>query len=86
MAERNANAHWRDSARNARFFFVDAYAAFPLVLVLAHFRFWTFMTALSVMVFFMILERFKFTVPVFIRWLKTTLAGPVKQAEAWWRT
>ena len=27
-----ADAHWRDSARPAKFFFVDAKAAFPLLL------------------------------------------------------
>lgn len=85
MAATDASAHWRDSARNARFFIVDAYAAFPLVLVLVHMRLWTFMTAIIVMAFFMVLERFKFTVPVFIRWTKSTLAGPIKQADTWWR-
>lgn len=81
----DVDPHWRDSARTPRFFFVDALAALPLILVLLHIRLWTFMLALAVMAFFMILEHFKFTVPVFFFWLKATLAGPLRIASPWWR-
>ena len=77
--------HWRDSSRSARFFMVDALAAIPLVCVLLHVRMWTFLVALGAMTFFMILERFKFTVPVFLRWVKSFIAGPIKTAYPWWR-
>lgn len=81
----DTHAHWRDAARTPRFFFIDAFAVFPLLLMLLHIRLWTFMIALTAMTFFMILERFKFTLPVFRRWLKTTLAGPIRTAYPWWR-
>lgn len=81
----DASSHWRDSSRQARFFFVDAIAAVPLLFVLMHIRLWTFMIALSVMVFFAILEKFKFTVPVFFRFTRSYLAGPTKAARPWWR-
>ena len=81
----NTSSHWRDAARTPRFFFVDAFAAFPLVLMLLHIRMWTFLVAIGAMTFFMILERFKFTLPVFRRWVKTTLAGPIRTAYPWWR-
>lgn len=77
--------HWRDSIRQARFFFVDAIAALPLLFVFLHIRGWTIMLALSVMIFFAILEKFKFTVPVFTRFVRSTLAGPTKYARPWWR-
>ena len=48
----DTSSHWRDAARNPRFFFVDAYAAFPLILMLLHIRLWTFLVALSAMGFF----------------------------------
>lgn len=80
-----SDAHWRDSARQARFFFVDAYAAFPILLMLLHIRVWTFLLAIGFMIFFAILERFKFTVPVFFRWLRNFMAGPIKIAKPWWR-
>lgn len=79
------SAFWRDSARSPRFFMVDAYAALPLVLFLLHIRAWTFYLALTAIVFFAILERFNFTVPVFFRWLRSTIAGRVKVAKASWR-
>lgn len=78
-------AHWRDATRMPRFFMVDALAAFPLLLMLLHFRLWTFALAISAMIFFMILERFQFTVPVFLRFVKSFLAGPHKIAFPWWR-
>lgn len=77
--------YWRDSARNPRFFMVDALAALPLVIFLLHIRWWTFYTALAAMVFFGILERFSFTVPVFMRWLRSTIAGKVRVARPAWR-
>lgn len=59
MAGFAETAHWRDSARSARFFIVDARAAFPIFLFLMHIRIWTgilvlisavFLGSLSIMV------------------------------------
>ena len=79
------STHWRDSARSARFFVVDARAAFPLLLFLLHIRWWTFAIAVISIVFFAILEHYGFTVPVFLRTVRTFLAGPRKIAIPWWR-
>ena len=78
-------AHWRDSSRNPRFFMVDALAALPLVFWLLHMRSWTFYLAMATMVFFMILERFQFTVPVFVRWLRSFIAGNDRLSYPWFR-
>lgn len=86
MATVDADAHWRDSARTPRFYFMDSLAAFPLLIFFLHIRLWTFLLALSIIIFLMILERFKFTIPVFMRWFRTTLAGPLRVAKPWWRT
>ena len=67
------------------FFFVDATAAFPLIVFFTHIKMWTFILAILAMVFFAILEKFKFTVPIFIRWLRATLAGSVRVARPSWR-
>ena len=80
-----AIGYWRDSARNPRFFMVDALAALPLVLFLLHIRLWTFYLALITVIFFGVLERFNFTVPVFLRWLRSTIAGRIKVAKPSWR-
>lgn len=79
------NGYWRDSARNPRFFMVDALAALPLVLFLLHIRVWTFYLALITVIFFGVLERFNFTVPVFLRWVRSTIAGRIKVAKPNWR-
>lgn len=79
-----AGAHWRDSARTARFFFIDAKAAFPIFLFLVHIRIWTFILALTIMVFFTILNRFGYGVEVFWRILRSMLAGPRKVVIPWW--
>ncbi len=78
-------AHWRDSARSARFFMVDAKAAFPIFLFLMHISLWTGSIVIVSALFFGILEHYGFTVPVFLRWLRLFFAGPVKLSSPWWR-
>ena len=80
-----ATSHWRDSARSARFFMVDARAAFPIFLFLMHIRVWTGVLVLVSAVFFGIIEHYGFTVPVFLRWLRNFLAGTVKSSQQWWK-
>lgn len=79
------SANWRDSARTPRFFIIDAYSALPLLVLLVHIRWWTFILAVVTMIFFAVLERFNFTVPVFFRWLRNSIAGKVKIAHPEWR-
>lgn len=78
-------AHWRDSARNVRFFIIDYRATFPLLILLFHIRLWTFIFAVLATVFFALLERWGFTVAVFVRWLRSYIAGPRKIAQPWWK-
>lgn len=77
--------HWRDSARNARFFMVDARAAFPIFIFLMHIRVWTAILVLVSAVFFGIIEHYGFTVPVFLRWLRSFAAGPHRSSQPWWK-
>lgn len=76
--------HWRDSARPVKLFFMDANAAFPVLLWLVHIRWWTFYIMLVAVAFFSILSRFGFTPIVFKRWLRSFMAGPRKIAKPWW--
>jgi intracellular multiplication protein IcmT len=85
MAENFAvTAHWRDSARSARFFMIDARAAFPIFFFLMHIQVWTGLLAIVSMLFFGIIEHYGFTVPVFLRWLRTFIAGKYKYSKPWW--
>ena len=86
MADFSDTAHWRDSARPARFFMVDSRAAFPLLFFLMHIRIWTFALALMTVIFFGVIEHYGFSVPVFGRWLRAFIAGPRKVAIPWWKT
>ncbi len=79
------DAHWRDSARTARFFMVDSRAAFPLLLFILHWRLWTFCLAAFCITIFAALERYGFTVPVFKRALISWLGGPRKMSAPWWK-
>ena len=85
MAGFSTSAHWRDSACSARFFMVDARAAFPIFLFLMHIRIWTASLVVISAVFFGIIEHYGFTVPVFLRWLRNFFAGRVKSAKPWWK-
>lgn len=80
----NPDASWRDSARSVKFFIWDAKAVFPFVLFLMHMRWWTFILSFIVMAFFTILNRFGFSLSVFARWMRSTLAGRRKFAIPWW--
>lgn len=78
-------AHWRDSARTVRLWFIDFRACFPLLILFFHVRLWTFILAIIATLFFSLLERYGFTVAIFLRWFRSYLAGPRKIAQPWWR-
>lgn len=77
-------AHWRDSARATRFWLFDFRAAFPLLLLVVYLRFSTLIVAVLATLFFAALERYGFTVIVFLRAIRTWLAGPRKVVYPWW--
>lgn len=81
----SSTAHWRDSARSARFFIIDARAAFPIFIFLMHIKVWTGVVVLLSTLFFGFIEHYGFTVPVFLRWLRCFLAGNLKSSSPWWR-
>lgn len=78
-------AHWRDSARNVRLWFIDFRATFPLLFLVLHIRLWTFVFAVMAMTFFSMIERYGFTPTVFLRLLRSYVAGPRKIAQPWWK-
>lgn len=78
-------SHWRDSARSARFFIIDARAVFPIFLCAMHIRVWTVLLVVFSAIFFVIIEHYGFTVPVFLRWFRNFFAGKIKSSQPWWR-
>lgn len=85
MAIRRIESNWRDSARTARFFMIDAKSAFPLLIFLVHIKFWTFYLALGITVFFGIIEHYGLSALVVWRLVRCFFAGPVILAKPWWR-
>lgn len=79
-----AEAHWRDSARSIRFFFLDGKAAFVFLFVLIYPRWWTLIAAFVLMLFFTLLNRYGFTLSVFGRMLRSFFAGRRKVVVSWW--
>lgn len=78
------DAHWRDSARDLKFFFVDAKMAFPFILWLMHMKLWTLFVAIGAMIFFTVLNYFGFSPVVFLRWFRALFAGRRKMSKPWW--
>ncbi len=84
MSRYTTDANWRDAARPAKFFGIDAKAAMPLLLFLLHMRLWTLLMTIGFTFFFGILSHFGFTFRVFIVRFRCFLAGRHKLAKPWW--
>lgn len=79
-----ANAHWRDSARASKLWIFNSTATFPMMLMLFHIRLWTFELAVAIMSILTLIEHYGFSLPVFGRWIRSTMAGKRKIATPWW--
>ena len=79
-----SGAHWRDSARNPKFFFIDYRTTFPLLALIFNPSWFTLYITVAAVIFFVGLQYYGFTVPVFLRWLRSTLAGKNKESYPWW--
>ena len=71
-------AHWRDSGRIPKLYMIDARGALPILLVLLHMRVWTFLLMICVIIFLMILQYYRWPIPVFFRVAVGFLVGKRK--------
>lgn len=78
------DASWRDSARYPKLFIFDSRAVFPIMFFFLHITWWTFIVAMIAVAFFSLLMRFGFTVAIFLRWARATIAGRRRAAIPWW--
>ena len=69
---------WRDSAIVPTFFFLDYRAVFPLLLVILHIAIWTMVISLISILGIAFIQRFGFTPPVALRFIRMRLAGRVR--------
>lgn len=78
------SAHWRDSGRKVRFFIIDYRATFPLLFCLFFPSVNVIIITFLIVMFFVILERFGFSLAVFRHVFIGFLAGRRKSARPWW--
>lgn len=79
MARIQNEPHWRDSARSVRFFIWNGELVFPIIIPLMYPRsYWTWGVAFFAIVFFSVLNRYGFSPMVFLRWLRSSVAGKRK--------
>lgn len=74
--------HWRDSMKSARFFALDARAAFPFMLVLLHIRWWTILVAFLVCAFLWMAERLGLRFDAALRAVRAWFVVPVRPGQA----
>lgn len=84
MRQPKATAHWRDSSRQAKLWIFDSMAAFPLFIMIFNITWTTFGVAVLFMVFLKLISIYGFSVPVFMRFIRSVLAGKRKIATPWW--
>ena len=84
MDQISNDAHWRDSAREPTFFFLDISAFYPFMLFLVHITAWTFYLTIFVVACLETIRRYGFTPVVFLRFVRNFIAGPYKTATPWW--
>lgn len=76
---RDTGAHWRDSGKKPRLFWIDARAFIPIFFTLLHFRIWTLVLSICIVLFFSLLERFQIPLTVFLRLSREFFTGRKKQ-------
>ncbi len=77
--------HWRDSGRRPMVGPLDAQIIYPFLLFFFNASFKTFMFFLASIIFFGILAKYKMTIKIVVRLLKSFLAGPVRTRKGWWQ-
>ncbi len=75
-----SSSHWRNTARPARFFSVDARACLVVLLFIVHIRLWTLLLMIGVLVLCAIMERFGMTLPVAFRRVRLFFIGNYRPA------
>lgn len=79
-------AHWRDSYKPARFFFMEAKAGVPILATLLHFRFYTVIPTLIWVVLFWFLERRGLNFTTAFRAFRAWIIGDLRPARNVFKT
>jgi len=74
-------AHWRDTFKPARFFFMDAKAGIPILATLLHFRIYTVALTVLWIAIFWVLERRGLSFWAALRGFRAWLIGDLRPAR-----
>lgn len=75
------DTHWRNTMKSARFFALDARAAFPFLLVLIHIRWWTIGVAFVTTILFWLAERLGLKFDAALRAVRAWFVAPFRPAQ-----
>ncbi len=69
-------AHWRNTFKQPRFFFLDARVGIFFLLMLLHIRIWTIITMTVIFLIFFVMERYGLDFSSALRSIRSYFAGP----------
>ena len=69
---------WRNTALYPKLFIIDARCVFPIIILMVRANKYTFLAAVVAIVFFSMLNARGITLLVFLRLIRTWMAGPVR--------
>lgn len=80
-----AGWHWRNTMKTVRFFQFDARAGLFVALLLVHFRIWTLLLLITMLMAFYMLERKGLSFPSALRSIRVWLIGTKRPGWIWLR-
>jgi len=80
----NPLAHWRDTARPAKFFIIDANIIWPIVIFVVAMSTRTLILLVLSAIFLLAIERVHFTIRKVVRYMFVFIVGPIRYRKGWW--
>jgi len=84
MTNPKSTASWRDSARPSKLWVFNSSATFPLLILLFHISYQTLFFAVAFTIALSLIDRMGYSLTVFGRVIRSTLAGKRRLATPWW--
>lgn len=76
--------NWQDTGRETKLWVMNSTTSFPVLLFLVNISWTTFFVVLGTMAVFFVLDYYGFKPKVFLRYVRSTLAGGLKSARPWY--
>ncbi|MEC7031014.1 MAG: IcmT/TraK family protein [Pseudomonadota bacterium] len=76
--------NWQDTGRETKLWIMNSTTSFPVLLFLINISLTTLFIVIATMVVFGVLDYYGFKPMVFLRFMRSTLAGGIKSARPWY--